>query len=173
MNYKKIIIILLSIVLGLGIFIGTKLNSSKSTNNQIIMNYKVEEKGKIRYKYIVDYEVVDIELFSGLDFEKPLVELYHDDKRVADRFPSFTKQSPIAEVSKSIKINKNAMINEVFEIKYGEIDEIKDKIRFDITIMIEKLDQGRWKPIYQIVFMERGPYWSLDKGPVKIKPVLK
>lgn len=44
------------------------------------MNYKVEEKGKIRYKYIVDYEVVDIELFSGLDFEKPLVELYHDDK---------------------------------------------------------------------------------------------
>ena len=27
------------------------------------------------------------------------------------------------------------------------------------------------KPVYQVIFMERGPYWSLNKGPIELLPI--
>ena len=50
------------------------------------------------------------------------------------------------------------------------IKNIQDKIRFEVYIFVEELKKNRWSLVYQVIFMERGPYWSLDKGPTQIPP---
>lgn len=173
MRNKWIIIAIIITSFIMGLYIGgnhyKKQDEITLFNDEFYVDYTNNNKTeKIRYKYVLNYEVEDAEILNKLDFEQPLISLYHNDSLVNSIFPSFTKKPLIPEVSNTKIIKSNQSIHDNFEIIYNnEISkEIREQVRFEAYVYIEKLYKGKWEPIYQIVFMKRGPYWSLNKGPI-------
>lgn len=127
-----------------------------------------EEKGKVRYKYILNYDVEDAETVGKMNLDEPLFSLIHNDVTVSSKFPSFDKSVPIPEVSKSINVKSNQVYIEDFVIKYNEnlSRDVLDKVLFEARIDIERLHEGKWEPEYKTIFIKRGPNLSITNSPV-------
>lgn len=134
------------------------INDSKNTVN-------------LRYKYIMNYEHGDIELSNDWDSSKPLFSLYEDGRLVHNMKLTTNQGGTIPEVSNSFKLKSQESTDTNFEIKVNKkAEEFQELIRFEVTIVVEELKENKWSPVYQVTFMERGPYWSLNKGPVELTP---
>lgn len=150
---------------------GLEINTDKRdiSNDSFYIEYynDSEANQKIRYKYIMNYKVENIEDLKNIDFNKPLFTLKHDNMVVYDKFPSFTEKPLLPEISKSTKIKKDEITKSNFEIIYNEELSIRDKnkIRFEVYVYIEQLYKGKWETIYETQLLKRGPNWSLSKHP--------
>ena len=126
----------------------------------------------VRYKYMMDYEHGEIELPDDWDYEKPLFSLYQDGRLVHEVRLTRDRGVLIPEVSNSFKLKSQEIINSNFEVKINKkAEEFQELIRFEVKIIVEELKENKWSPVYQVIFMERGPYWSLNKGPIELLPI--
>lgn len=142
------------------------LNPTES-DNQITVEYKNQENSiaKIRYKYILNFETTEnVKEFIPID--RPVFSIITQSGEISafqDNYPF------IPEISNVQTLLPNELSNSSFEVVLDEnLVQYKEEIRIDVKIIIEQLKQNKWSPTYQVIFMERGPYWSLDKGPVEI-----
>lgn len=125
---------------------------------------------KIRYKYILSHEVSDVDILKEVDLSKPLFSIRNNGMIISENYASsdsFGRSLPV--VSEVIDVKPKEVVDKEFVIKYSEEieNEVKYNIRFEAKIITEELIKGKWTPVYQAIFMERGPYWSLDKGPIE------
>lgn len=135
-------------------------------NNYLSINYKTDSNSKFRYRYELKYTPVNDELNESLDREESLLILELNDKLAAEIKPTDTYSQVIPIVSDYFNSDDGA-INDEFQIELISKNKNKDKIKFETKIILEELKGGKWSPVYQVIQMERGPYWSLDKGPVE------
>lgn len=141
-----------------------------STDRKFYVNYKskTEDKVKIRYKSMLTYQSADIEIPVDWDFNEPLFTLSTNDNIISEAFLTADKIPIIPDVSNAISLNYGETTDILFEMKINDnAKEFQDKIRFEIKIVVEELIENKWNPVYQVILMERGPYWSLDKGPIE------
>lgn len=180
-NYKSnlVLITLLVVMVFLYGFLLGQLNVSKSrpkltrSQNHFSLNYKNEssEPVLIRYKYKLNAVPANDAVFALLDPELPLFSLTQNKEQTFYSYPNLHNSTTLPEVSDVITLKENESTNDFFEIYVNEeIKDIQDKIRFEVHIFVEELKENSWSLVYQIIFMERGPYWSLDKGPIQIPP---
>lgn len=162
MDYIKIFgafILIILLAFSFGVRFGGSFDTKdgSQTSENIVYQNQTSETILIRYKYELGYESLD-------DFEdigEPVYSLLIND----DVIEAFTPTNlPI--VSKVEKVHKGKSTKKKFDVKLSDKVD-KDKIRIDVKIVIEELKGGKWSPVYQAIFMERGPYWSLDKGPIE------
>lgn len=126
----------------------------------------------VRYKYIMGYEYGEIELPDDWDYKKPLFSLYHNGKLVHEARLMGDRSILIPEVSNSFKLKSKQSTDDNFEILVNKkAESFQNLVRFEVTIVIEELKENKWSPVYQVIFMERGPYWSLNKGPIELLPI--
>lgn len=122
---------------------------------------------KVRYQYILNYEIADISIPEDWDYSKPLFSLYKDGLLVHQAYLNDTNVV-IPEVSEAYTLKPKESIKSNFEIRINkQAQSFQDMVRFEVNIKIEELKEGKWSPVHQAVFMERGPYWSLNKGPIE------
>ena len=126
----------------------------------------------VRYKYIMDYECGEIELPDDWDYKKPLFSLYQNGRLVHEARLMGDRGILIPEVSNSFKLKSKQSTDDNFEILVNKkAESFQNLVRFEVTIIIEELKENKWSPVYQVIFMERGPYWSLNKGPIELLPI--
>lgn len=139
--------------------------------NNFSLDYKNDTKklAKVRYKYILDYETADENvLMDRDDYDTPLFTL-SEDKVIAKIMPYVYKEPFIPAYSKAYTILPSQSIDKQFKVEINpDVEDIQDKIRFQVKVIIEELVNNKWAPVRQATLMERGPYWSLDKGPIEI-----
>jgi len=142
-----------------------------SSNHQFNLHYQNDSKDviKIRYKSVLTYETANnIEISNEWDFKKPLFNLSTDNNVVSESFLTTNKIPIVPDISDTITLDSKGNIDIPFEMHINEkASEFQDKIRFEIKIVVEELLENKWNPVYQVILMERGPYWSLDKGPIE------
>lgn len=121
-----------------------------------------DESVKIRLKYFTDYEFANPETKK---INSSIYNLYVNDILTSEAHSEHSFNLP--KVSEVYNLEKDDSLILPFKIKLNDgID--RNLVRIDVTIIVEELIQGKWVPVYQIIFMERGPYWSLDKGPIEV-----
>lgn len=126
---------------------------------------------KFRYKYILSYTPANETTNQELEKDDPVFSLHNESSKLLDIFPTENYNNVIPTVSEVFSVSKNQAINDVFLIKIGTSVKNKDLIKFETKIILEQLKDNKWTPVYQVILMERGPYFSLDKGPIEfIKP---
>ena len=158
------IFILLLITIALSVAIVNSKDNEQVVQPIDIIYHNDGPETKIRYKYIAEYETVDDELSERTN-GAPIYSLYVNNLEVSSAYGDYEMSIP--SVSETITVGKNETLTSDFHIELNELVD-KDLIRIDVKIIIEELKKGKWAPVYQVVFMERGPYWSLDKGPIEI-----
>lgn len=162
MGYIKmfgIFILILLLAFTLGIKVGTEHeeNNKEQTSENIIYHNESPESVMIRYKYELGYESLD----SLDNIGEPVYSLNINE----DKIEAFTSTN-LPVVSEAEKVEKYGVIERDFQVNVSDKVD-KNKIRIDVKIVIEELKGGKWSPVYQAILMERGPYWSLDKGPIE------
>lgn len=138
----------------------------------IQMNYEAQENMTVRYKYVLDYHTANDNVLRGLDdynvslftLAKETNGLLLDVQRVK---PYVNKEPIIPEYSRAQKLKKGDILKDKFHVNINpDMADIQEDIRFEAYITIEQLIEGKWAPVYQVDFMERGPYWSIVKKPM-------
>lgn len=139
-----------------------------------------DEDIKIRYKYTLTHEKADSVIPGNWlsispevwNNEVPLFYLYENGLLVSEGqvYPEFSEIVPDVSATYTLKPGETSEI-EFSVMTNKEIEEIKDLIRFEVGIVVEELKGGRWSPAHQVNFMERGPYWSLNRGPIELEPI--
>lgn len=154
------VLIALFIFLG-GLTVGNELSEDekRQTSENIVYHNDSSETTTIRYKYELGYESLE-KLDSN---EGPIYTLYVNDEVVAEAFTPVN----LPVVSESEKVKKDNVVKDKFYVDLN-YSVNKENIRIDVKIVIEELKGGKWSPAYQVILMERGPYWSLDKGPIEV-----
>lgn len=167
----------------LGVFITTffvgknygsvlKSKEPEAIKNNFSVNYENKHNSniKIRYKYLLDYESAETLLVpEDWDSKQPLFTLSTEDSVVYESFFDHNKSMPLPEVSDVIILKPGEKSDSDFEMNVNKLaNNFQDKIRFEARIIVEELTEGKWNQVYQVILMERGPYWSLDKGPIEI-----
>lgn len=123
---------------------------------------------KVRYQYILNYEIADISIPEDWDYSKPLFSLYKDGLLVHKAYLASDRTVVIPEISETYTLKSKELIESNFEVRVNkQAQSFQDMVRFEVHIKIEELKGGRWSPVHQAIFMERGPYWSLNKGPIE------
>lgn len=123
---------------------------------------------KIRYRYVLNYETADISIPENWDYSFPLFSLYKDGLLVHQAYLVNDTNVVIPEVSETYTLKPKESIKSNFEIRVNkQAQSFQDMVRFEVNIKIEELKEDKWAPVHQAVFMERGPYWSLNKGPIE------
>lgn len=122
----------------------------------------------VRYKYLLKNEMSDRNLLESWDSSKPIFTLNENGFFVSQSFLREDKSIMIPNVSNSISLKPNEILESSYDVVISkDIEQFKDLIRFEVYIIVEELKGMRWTPVYQVIFMNRGPYWSLDKGPIE------
>lgn len=162
MDYLKffaLLIFLGLLIFSIGLRIGGNEKEVKQTSENIVYHNNSSETTNIRYKYELGYESV-----SELEVdEDPIYTLYVNDEVAAEAFTPVN----LPVVSSAEKVGKRDVSESEFYIEFNEGIN-KEAIRIDVKIVVEELKGGKWAPVYQAILMERGPYWSLDKGPIEV-----
>lgn len=123
--------------------------------------YKAENSGKYRLKIYTGYE------FVGKIPEKEYIyNLKVGSKKVGFYDFYIFREKEIPEVSEVFSLSKNEIITTKFNLEFNSKVN-RENIRADVRIVTEELRKGKWVEVHQVIFKERGPYWSLDKGPVE------
>lgn len=123
---------------------------------------------KIRYRYVLNYEIADISIPEDWDYSKPLFSLYKDGLLAHKAYLASDRTVVIPEISETYTLKSKELIESNFEVRVNkQAQSFQDMVRFEVHIKIEELKGGRWSPVHQAIFMERGPYWSLNKGPIE------
>lgn len=135
-------------------------------HNYLSIFYEADNNKDFRYKYELIYTPASDDINETLDQNEPLLVLEANSETVAEIKPSQDYSRTIPVISESFKPSDNLIADE-FRIELVSKNKNRDKIKFETKIILEELKGGKWSPVYQVIQMERGPYWSLDKGPVE------
>lgn len=132
-----------------------------------------DEQSSIRYKIVLNYESTE-DLYTRIPADQQVYSISLKDQygelREMQMFPKSTPDElSLPEVFPIVVLEPKDSYNLWFNVNYPE-EELKNKIRFEVKAIVEKLIDNKWVPYHQMVFMERGPYWSLDKGPIEEMP---
>ncbi len=165
--------IIIALIIGLVFFAGTKYSSIFEENidkpiNNFTLNYRNDTSHnlKVRYKYILNYELASPSLLDD-KVETDIFHLSEDKYIVAKKSIGLEPFIPI--YSKPFTLKSNEVTDESFDLVVNKsFDDIRENIRFESKVIVEILKDNKWTPVYQVILMERGPYWSLDKGPIEI-----
>lgn len=130
------------------------------THNHISVDY--EYTGKYRYKVILKYTPANEEVESELEGSLVKVSIKGLDLEL---LPGGRKET-VPTTTKTL--SSNGRIQDEFELEIVETNKHKDLIKIEAHIILEKLQDMRWVPEYQVIFMQRGPYKSIDKGPIEV-----
>lgn len=173
-NWKGwLFIFTLIVAMALG-YISGKTVKENYTSNQTSFNsefnveyFNANKKGKIRYKYALDYEVEDVELIGKMSSEEPLFSLIHNGNTVLSKYPTFNNNAVIPEVSGTIEVDEGQAIIDEYSISYSsDVDrEIIDNVLFEAFIGIERFHKGKWEPEYNTTFIKRGPMLTITNSP--------
>lgn len=130
-----------------------------------------DETVKIRYRYSLSNEKADSVNPEDWDNEKPLFSL-HENGLLASSNNLYTEFSGvIPDVSNTYSVKPGESTDIEFEVMLNkDANEFKDLVRFEVEIIIEEFKNQRWSPVHKVIFMQRGPYWKLDKGPIELTP---
>lgn len=175
-NNKKIllpilIIILVFLVFLAGIRYGEGFNVVTEGDDKFLLEYinEAETPVQIRYKYELSFATANkFAPPENWDINKDIFSLHKNDIKVAGIKLGNEHTPIIPEVSKTTTLEPTELTNANFQVIIDDgIKDIEDLIRFETKIIIEELREKRWTPVYQVIFMKRDKYWSLDKGPVE------
>ena len=175
MNFRKILLPILIIILVFLVFLlGVKYGRGfevKEVNDSFSLEHinEGEDEIKIRYKYELSFATADkFRAPINWDMNKDIFSLYNNDKKVTGIKLGDEYNPIIPEVSNTITLKPTELTEEKFQVIVDEgIKDVEDLIRFEARIVVEELKENRWSPVYQIIFMKRDKYWSLDKGPIE------
>lgn len=130
-----------------------------------------DESVKIRYKYSLTNEKADSVSPEDWDNEKPLFSLYENGLLASSNSLYTEFSGVIPDVSNTYSVKPGESTDIEFEVMLNkDANEFKDLVRFEVEIIIEEFKNQRWSPVHKVVFMQRGPYWKLDKGPIELTP---
>lgn len=168
------------IVLGILMYIGfmnflPKEVLEPALDNKVNISFynDSDEQSSIRYKIVLNYESTE-DLYTRIPADQQVYSISLEDQygelREMQMFPKSTPDElSLPEVFPIVVLEPKDSYNLWFNVNYPE-EEFKNKIRFEVKAIVEKLIDNKWVPYHQMVFMERGPYWSLDKGPIEEIP---
>ena len=130
-----------------------------------------DETVKIRYRYSLSNEKADSVNPEDWDNEKPLFSLYENGLLASSNSLYTEFSGVIPDVSNTYSVKPGESTDIEFEVMLNkDANEFKDLIRFEVEIIIEEFKNQRWSPVHKVIFMQRGPYWKLDKGPIELTP---
>lgn len=169
-NVVFLVLLVFSVVLTVNNFISINEKNLKQEEDFILAYENKEDKvQKVRLKYILNNAVSNsIEKEDLPELNKEIFTLNENGDKIGESLFHPERENIIPIVSNTKKINPGDKLLFNYDIiKNESLLNIKDLIRFEVKIIVEELIEKRWTPVYQVVFMERGPYWSLDKGPIE------
>lgn len=160
---KKINIFIVFILL-LSLTGSIKTNNSDfiKRDNEILIDYQPES-NKVRYKYELSYTPANSDVNDSVKGTK-LIELSRNGKIISTLNYSNNYNIVIPETSETIS-NIGKLQDEFFVNIIESL--VSDKIKYKARIIVEEIKNGKWTPVYQAIFMKRGPYYSIDKGPIE------
>lgn len=186
-NFNKLAF---NFIIGLIVFIGVfsypifqlqdKLTNLQENNEHLVhmetfsdgYTNNSDETVQIRYKYILSHEKADSVEIEYLENERPLFELYEDGIKVASDYLGPEFSTVIPEISRTHTLEPGETSDTQFDIFLNkEAEELRDLIRFEVDIVVEEILNGRWSPVYQVNFMERGNNWRLNKTLIELDPI--
>lgn len=130
-----------------------------------------DESVKIRYRYSLSNEKADSVNPEDWDNEKPLFSLYENGLLASSNNLYTEFSGVIPDVSNTYSVKPGESTDIEFEVMLNkDANEFKDLVRFEVEIIIEEFKNQRWSPVHKVIFMQRGPYWKLDKGPIELTP---
>ena len=130
-----------------------------------------DEPVKIRYRYSLANEKADSVSPEDWDDEKPLFSLYENGLLASSNSLYTEFSGVIPDVSNTYSVKPGESTDIEFEVMLNkDANEFKDLVRFEVEIIIEEFKNQRWSPVHKVIFMQRGPYWKLDKGPIELTP---
>lgn len=112
---------------------------------------------QFRYKYILTYETVDtLEAPNNWNYNEPLFVLIKKDLQefeggteVAKAYLSRNEDNAsISVISDPFSIEPNKAINDLFEVKVHPETDIRDKIKFEVEVILEELIEDNWHSVY-------------------------
>ena len=173
-----VLLILLGFVVKFQLNLGAFLEIQSSQNEQteftlesFVVDYKNpnEEKNDYRFQYTITFEAAeDLELPDNWERSDELFSLYKDGRKV--HFVNFEKPKEpfIPEVSNSKQVNPEEILSSDFEVRVNKkAQEVYENVRFEVLIVVQELIGKRWTPVYQVHYMERGPYYNMIKTPLR------
>lgn len=130
-----------------------------------------DESVKIRYRYSLTNEKADSVSPEDWDNEKPLFSLYENGLLASSNNLYTEFSGVIPDVSSTYSVKPGESTDIEFEVMLNkDASEFKDLVRFEVEIIIEEFKNKRWSPVHKVIFMKRGPYWKLEKGPIELTP---
>lgn len=173
-----VLFILLGFLVKFQLSLRTFLETQSSQNEQteftlesFVVDYKNpnEEKNDYRFQYTITFETAEgLELPDDWERSDELFSLYKDGRKV--HFVNFEepKEPFIPEVSNSKQVNPGEILSAEFEVRVNKkAKEVYEDVRFEVLIVVQELIGKRWTPVYQVHYMERGPYYSMIKTPLR------
>lgn len=157
-------------------FMGMKFQEKyKSQNEDITNNFSISYKNEtnkivnVRYKYMLNYVTTKDYMYELAANKDSLYVLNDEYNRIVAEMDTYSKVAPIIpQVSNSMILLPGESINKHFIMKFNpKLYKYHDKVRTETQVIIEQLEGKQWQPVRQAFLVERGPYWSLNKGPVK------
>ena len=126
---------------------------------------------QMRYKISLNNEKADSVDIGDWDNSKPLFSIYEDGLLISSSYLNYEFSKVIPDVSNTFSLKPGQSTNNKFQVKVNkDAKEFQSLVRFEVGIVVEELKADKWSPVYQVNFMERGPYWELSKGPIEISP---
>lgn len=175
-NNKRIllpilIIILVFLVFLAGIRYGIGFNMEIEENDKFSLEYinEGETPVQIRYRYELSFATADSFLPpENWDLNNDIFSIHKNDVKITGTKLKDEYNPIIPEMSETITLKPTELTEANFQVIIDEgIKEVEELIRFETKIIVEELRNKRWTPVYQVVFMKRDKYWSLDKGPIE------
>lgn len=124
--------------------------------------YKSKNYGDYRLKTYSGYEYV-----GELDKNNYIYKIELGNEKVGNSEYKVYHEREIPEVSKAFRLRKDEILTTDLIVEFNsKVD--REFVRADVRVVVEELRKGKWVEVHQAIFKERGPYWSLDKGPVEI-----
>lgn len=178
MNSKRTgINVLIIILIGIVFYVGLRFGLNQKgdyDNNKFSLEYLNESGHKLELRYKYELSFATSESFQPpkrWDMSDSLFTLFRDGIAIKSITLLDEDRPIIPEVSNVVVLKPGEFTEANFSIDISE--GIKDKkgvedlIRFETKVIVEELRQNQWVPIYQVILMKRGSYWSLDKGPIE------
>lgn len=126
---------------------------------------------QMRYKISLNNEKADSVDIGDWDNSKPLFSIYEDGLLISSSYLNYEFSKVIPDVSNTFSLKPGQSTNNKFQVRVNkDAKEFQSLVRFEVGIVVEELKADKWSPVYQVNFMERGPYWELSKGPIEISP---
>lgn len=124
---------------------------------------------QIRYRYVLDNERADSVNPEDWDNENTLFSLYENGLLVSSDYLYSEFTTVIPDVSRTYSLRPGEISDVQFDVMLNkDAEEFRDLVRFEVEIVVEEFKNGRWSPVYQVNFMERGPNWRLNKGLIEL-----